>query len=543
MCRLEKERAVPVSATAFRQTGDVSSEGRGMDRIEWALLPRTEGHIGPMERPQGWSHWVTTVVASVSTATLLRLLLNPVLGERAVFLLAVLAVALSAHLGGLSAGIATIVLAIPIAAVVSGPPAALSTTPEWLQMALAIGLAFPLAFLGGRFNRLVRQLDHALRRERAARAEAERANRARDEFLAVLSHELRSPLNAIVGWAHVLKGQDQTAETVRAIDTILRNADHQVRLMSDIADLSRGITGKLVLESGQIDVRSALDQAVDSVRLSADARKVHLQLVIPETPLVVQGDGARLRQVFWNLLSNAIKFSASGGSVQASAACEGNSVVVRVADTGQGIGAEFLPYVFDSFRQEDATRSRRQGGLGLGLAIVRHITEAHGGAVDVRSEGSGKGAVFTVTLPLSTGGRFEPFGEGDLSRPQLAGMKVLIVEDDADSRELVVRCLGELGATVVGVSSAAEARLQISKERPDAIISDIGMPEEDGLAFVRALKKQPAHRGIPAIALTAYASDRDRQDALEAGYFEHVAKPVQPYHLARAIVRAVRPPS
>jgi signal transduction histidine kinase len=497
-----------------------------------------------MEHPKSWSHWGTTVVASVSTATLLRMVLNPVLGERAVFLLAVLAVAISAHIGGLWAGLATIVLAIPIAAIVSGPgPAGIGTAPQWVQMALAISLALPLALLGGRFNRLVRELDHALRRERAARADAERANRARDEFLAVLSHELRSPLNAIVGWAHVLKGEDHSPAAARAIQTILRNADHQVRLMSDIADLSRGITGKLVLEAGQIDVRSVLDQAVDSVRLSADARTIQLQLVIPETPLLVQGDGARLRQVFWNLLSNAIKFSPPGGSVQASAARDGASVVVKVADTGQGIGPEFLPYVFESFRQEDATSTRRQGGLGLGLAIVRHITEAHGGAVEARSDGGGKGAVFTVTLPSSTGSSFEPSEEGDLARPQLSGLKILIVEDDADSRDLVVRCLGELGATVVAVASAADARVRISAERPDAIVSDIGMPDEDGLAFLRSLKKQPEHRGIPAIALTAYASASDRQDALEAGYFEHVAKPVEPYHLARVIVRAVRPPS
>ena len=495
-----------------------------------------------MESLKTWSHWIAIVLAAVSTATLLRLLLNPLLGERAVFLLAVLAVAISAHVAGLSAGLATAALAIPTAALVSGPssPAAAA---QWVQITLALSLALPLAYLGGRFNRLVRDLDHALRRERAARAEAERANRARDEFLAVLSHELRSPLNAIVGWAHVLKGQDPTGQTARAIDTILRNADHQVRLMSDIADLSRGITGKLVLDGGQVDVRSTLDQAVDAVRLSADARTVQLQLVIPETPLVVQGDASRLRQVFWNLLSNAIKFSPPGGSVQASAAREGNSVVVRVTDTGQGIGAEFLPHMFDSFRQEDATRSRRQGGLGLGLAIVRHLTEAHGGTVRAESEGSGKGTVVSVALPVSTSIGFEAFRENDLGRPQLAGLKVLVVEDDSDSRELVVRCLGELGASVVGAASAAEARQQLSRERPDAIVSDIGMPDEDGLAFLRALKKQPEHRSIPAIALTAYASARDRDEAIEAGYFEHVAKPVQPYHLARVIVRAVRPPS
>jgi hypothetical protein len=186
--------------------------------------------------------------------------------------------------------------------------------------------------------------------------------------------------------------------------------------------------------------------------------------------------------------------------------------------------------------------SRRQGGLGLGLAIVRHLTEAHGGTVEAHSDGTQKGSVFTVSLPLSGGGN-HPVEQPELTPPQLAGLRILVVEDDADSREFVARSLGELGATVVGASSAAEARLQLSRQRPDAIVSDIGMPDEDGLALLRSLKKQPEHRSIPAIALTAYASDRDRQDALEAGYLEHVPKPVQPYHLARVIVKAVRPPS
>src|SRR5260221_1241454 len=275
---------------------------------------------------------------------------------------------------------------------------------------------------------MVRELDHSLRRERTARAEAEAANRARDEFLAVLSHELRSPLNAIVGWAHILKGEPQSPTAARAVETILRNADHQVRLMFDIADLSRGITGE-ARPRGRPGRRpcgarpSYLLRAVVG-RYSEDPSPARYR---GDSARVVQGDGARLRQVFWNLLSNAVKFSPPGGSVQASAAREGNSVVVKVVDTGQGSGAEFLPHAFESFRQEDATRTRRQGGLGLGLAIVRHITEAQGGAVDARSEGSGKGAVFTVTLPLCTEPRLETFGGGDLGRPQLAGLMVLIV--------------------------------------------------------------------------------------------------------------------
>ena len=408
---------------------------------------------------------------------------------------------------------------------------------------LSVSLAIPLILLGGRFHRLVHELDQALRRERTARAQVERANRARDEFLAVLSHELRTPLNAMVGWAHVLKTTSRPAEVGRAVETILRNADHQVLLISDITDLSRGMVGKLVLESTLMDVRSVLEQAVDAVRLSSDARGIHLQLLIGESPLSVQGDPARLRQVFWNVLSNAIKFSPSGATVQASAAREGESVVVRVSDTGQGISSEFLPLVFDFFRQEDATKSRRQSGLGIGLAIVRHLTEAHGGRVQAESDGPGKGATFTITLPARTGPIALATEPSDLARPQLDGLRILVVDDDNEIQDLLSRSLGELGAIVVPASSAAEARVEISAQPPDAIVSDIGMPDEDGFAFVRSLKKHAEHARIPAIALTAYASTADRYEALQAGYYAHVPKPVPPYELARVIAAAVRRPS
>ena len=491
------------------------------------------------------SYWVAVVVACVSTATLLRLVLEPLLGERAVFLLAILSVAVSAHLAGLWAGVTTMVLAVPLAAFLFSGEAGTSTssTPEWIQVALAMMLATPLSLLGGRFHRLLRERDEALRRERAARAEAERANRARDEFLAILSHELRSPLNAIVGWAHVLKGKSQAAEDARAVETILRNADHQVRLMSEMTDLSRGIAGKLVLESALVDVRSVLEQAVDTVRLSADARGIRLQFLVGDSPLPVLGDFARLRQVFWNLLSNAIKFSSSGATVQASAAREGDSVVVKITDTGQGIGGEFLPHVFEYFRQENATKSRRQGGMGIGLAIVRHLTEAHGGAVRAESDGPGKGATFTITLPICSRPTVATITPDELGPPQLGGIKILVVDDDSETRELLSRSLGELGATVVGAASAAEARTEIARQAPDAIVSDIGMPDEDGLAFVRSLKKRADHAAIPAIALTAYASAKDRDAALEAGYQEHVGKPVPPHRLARVILSALRLPS
>jgi signal transduction histidine kinase/CheY-like chemotaxis protein len=488
---------------------------------------------------------VAIVVASVSTATLLRLVLHPALGERAVFLLAVLAVAFSAHLAGLWAGLATMVLAVPVAALLflgASGPAALRT-PGWLQLVLSTTLAIPLSLLGGRFHRLLRERDEALRRERAARSAVEHANRARDEFLAVLSHELRSPLNAIVGWAHVLKGRKQPPDDAQALETILRNADHQVRLIADITDLSHGIAGKLVLEGGLVDVRSVLEQAVDAVQLSADARGIRLQFVAADAPLPVRGDSARLRQVFWNVLSNAIKFSPSGALVQAFAAREGNSVVVTITDTGQGIGSEFLPQVFDFSRQEDATKSRRQGGLGIGLAIVRHLTEAHGGAVRAYSAGPGKGATFTITLPIGSGSPVGAAAPSEVSQPQLAGIRILVVDDDNETTELLSRSLGDLGATVVHASSAAEARSEISRQRPDAIVSDIGMPGEDGLAFVRSLKKQAELAPIPAIALTAFATSSDRAEALAAGYQEHVAKPVSPHRLARVIIAVLRPPS
>jgi signal transduction histidine kinase len=491
------------------------------------------------------AYWIAVVAASVSTATLLRLLLHPVLGLRGVFILAILAVAISAHLAGRWAGITTLVLSMPIAAVLflGGPDAGSVGTSDWISLLLSVMLAVPLAVLGGRFHRLVHELDQALRRERLARAEAERANRSRDEFLAVLSHELRSPLNAIVGWAHILSTSEQTAEEARATETILRNADHQLRLISDLTELSRGLSGKLVLDNGFVDIRATLEQAVDAVRLAAEARRIQLQLDLPDSALIVRGEAGRIRQIFWNLLSNAVKFSPSGAAVRAAAVRQGESAIVEVVDSGNGIRVEFLPYVFESFRQEDATSSRRHGGLGLGLAIVRHLTEAHGGTVVAHSDGPGMGAKFTVTLPLCTGVSIDQLEVDDLARPQLDGLRILVVDDDEDTREALARSLGELGAIVVGAASAAEARRSISQQAPDAIVSDIGMPDEDGLAFMRALRKQAQHKGIPAIALTAYASPADRDQAIAAGYAEHVAKPVHPYSLARVIVAASRPPS
>jgi signal transduction histidine kinase/CheY-like chemotaxis protein len=482
------------------------------------------------------------VVGTVAAAAALRVALDPVLHDRGVFLLFLIAVAVCAHFAGFWAGFASAWLGVAGAVSLQVLAPGGIGLQGWVQVALFMAIALPVSVLGGRLRSALDREHRLLESESSARAEAERASRVKDEFLAVLSHELRSPLNAIVGWAHVLKGMRLPPEADRAVQTILRNADHQVSLMAEISDLSRIVTGKLVLEEALVDVRSALDHAVDAVRLAADARGQRLQLLIPETPLVVRGDASRLQQVFWNLLSNAIKFSPAGASIQASATREGDTVSVEVSDTGQGIGPGFLPHVFESFRQEDSSLARRHGGLGLGLAIVRRLTEAHGGAVRAHSDGSGKGTTFTVELPAFPGTSTEA-ASADIGRPQLAGVRILIVEDDLDTRDLLTRVLGELGAEVVAASSAAEARTRISMEVPDAIVSDIGMPGEDGLAFMRALRQRPEHRHIPAIALSAYASAADHAEALAAGYHEHVPKPVQPYRLARVIVASLNRPS
>jgi len=488
------------------------------------------------------------VIGGVAIATLLRLALDPILHDRGLFLLAAMAVAFTAHLCGFWAGIATTALSIPATAFLfrSLSGAGRFATPEWTQIALFTALAIPLSIIGGRLRAIVTDLEEALRRERhlhdserAARSEADHASRVKDEFLAVLSHELKTPLNAMVGWTHVLKGMALPPDASRAVETILRNADRQMKLMSHIDDMARVTTGKLVLEASRVDIGLLLEQAVDAVRLAAGARRIRLQLLAPEPSLAVRGDPDRLQQVFWNLLTNAIKFSPAGALVQMTATRDAdNGVVIKVTDDGQGISPEFLPHVFDSFRQEDPSKRRRQPGLGLGLSIVKHLVEAHGGTVQAESGGSGTGATFTVTLPVAL--------EADVveaSTDLLEGLRILIVEDHADTLALLTRSLHDLGAVVVPVTSAAEARSEISRRAPDVIVSDVGMPEEDGLTFIRSVRRRPEQRHIPAIALTAYASAADRAEALSAGFQEHVAKPAHPHQIARVIARLRLPDS
>ena len=377
--------------------------------------------------------------------------------------------------------------------------------------------------------------------EQTARAEAETASRLKDEFLATVSHELRTPLTAVLGWIHILRGgrlDEQSA--ARALEVIERNARSQNQLIEDLLDVSRIITGKLRLDVRPLDPASFIESAIEAVLPAAEAKGIHLQQSLNNGVSSISGDPARLQQVVWNLLSNAIKFTPRGGRVEVRLERINSHIEISVADSGDGIKKEFLPFVFDRFRQADGTTSRQYGGLGLGLAIVRHLVELHGGTVKADSSGEGEGSVFTVTIPLL------PVYQRELKSEQqqgaerdaqpaveypdnLAGLEVLVVDDEADTLELIKVLLGQCGAEVTTARSAAEALSVLERMKPDVIISDIGMPFEDGFEFIRKVRQLPPEKGgkIPAVALTAYARAEDRLRVLRSGYQMHVSKPVE----------------
>jgi PAS domain S-box-containing protein len=385
------------------------------------------------------------------------------------------------------------------------------------------------------------QLEELLKREQSARAEAEQANRLKDEFLATVSHELRTPLTAILGWAHLLRVKRfDEQSTANALETIERNAHAQAQLIDDLLDVSRIIAGNLRLDVRQVEPGSFIEAAVEALRPAAEAKGVRIQRVLDTGVVSVAGDPARLQQVVWNLLSNAIKFTPGGGSVQVKLERIDSHIEIAVSDTGAGIKAEFLPHVFDRFRQADQKTTRQHGGLGLGLAIVRHLVELHGGTVEADSPGEGRGATFVVKLPVvavyqkeTLAGRAHPAAVDslpDYDYPErLDGLKVLVVDDEVDARELFKAGIGQCGAEVVTAGSAREALATLQEMRPDLLISDIGMPGEDGYELIRKVRALPAARGgkIPAIALTAYARTEDRMRALRAGYQMHIVKPVE----------------
>lgn len=391
-----------------------------------------------------------------------------------------------------------------------------------------------------------REREKLLKSEQDARKEAEISNRLRDEFLATVSHELRAPLNSILGWAKLMQqGKLDEKTSAKAVETIVRNASSQNRLIEDLLDVSRIISGKLRLEVMQIQPMSFVEAALESVRPAAEAKNIALEVKEDTAISHLSGDPNRLQQVVWNLLSNAIKFTPNGGSVSVDIQRTNGDVEIRVKDTGMGIKKEFLPHVFDRFRQADASSIRKFGGLGLGLAIVRHITEMHGGTVSVESEGENQGTTFTIQLPVLDGIETEmpdselasesgfPESEPNLN---LDGLLVLVVDDEADARQLLVQTLTHFGATVTTASSAEEALTEVSVKNPDIIVSDIGMPGEDGYSLMRKIRQLPDEKAnTPAIALTAFSRAQDRTRALAAGFQSHVAKPVELEELATVI--------
>ncbi|OKH51949.1 hybrid sensor histidine kinase/response regulator [Calothrix sp. HK-06] len=407
---------------------------------------------------------------------------------------------------------------------------------------------------------------------REQKAELEELNRVKDEFLAVLSHELRSPLNAILGWSKILRGRNVDKATLdRALETIERNAKLQTQLIEDLLDVSRIIRGKLSLKAYKTNLVPAIEAAIDTMRLAAQAKSIDFKFSIANSKLnsenlkfEVLGDPNRLQQIVWNLLSNAIKFTPNTGRVEVileqierTDTINTNFAQIIVKDTGMGIRSDFIPYVFDSFRQADASSTRRFGGLGLGLAIVRHLVELHGGDVSAQSPGEGKGATFIVHIPMVQSNESKVLSaelkeipnllsaqDSEFSTENLAllGIRVLLVDDDTDSREFLAFALEAAGAEIASASSATEALNILPTFNPMVLVSDIGMPDQDGYSLMRQIRQLPYEKGgaVPAIALTAYAGDGDKKAALAAGFQTHLPKPVAPDDIVNAVSELVR---
>ncbi len=394
----------------------------------------------------------------------------------------------------------------------------------------------------------VSEVEAARARERSMREQAELANTAKDHFLATVSHELRTPLNVILGWSVVLREREAPADFQRALGVIERNARAQARLIEDVLDVSRIVSGKLSLSLRAVNVGEAARVAVEGMRPAADAKGIKLSVSsqLDEHAMTITADADRLQQIFWNLLANAVKFTQKEGAITVSVERIGSEVCIQISDTGEGIHESALPYVFEPFRQADSSTTRRHGGLGLGLSLVKQIAAAHGGTVEASSLGTGQGATFIVRLPARVATEAvtrpsQPHDPGpELPAPngrRLAGLSVLVVDDELDARELVAEAFVDAGATVYQAASARAALLEIEAHRPAVLVSDIGMPDEDGYALVRKVRALPADRGgqVPALALTAYARSADAERAYDAGYQKHVSKPVDPAELVELV--------
>ncbi|MBF2048521.1 MAG: response regulator [Elainella sp. C42_A2020_010] len=448
----------------------------------------------------------------------------------------------------------------------------LKTPNRYARIPVAIQLALERAAVRQELAWAQAEQARLLQQEQAARAEAEAANRLKDEFLATLSHELRTPLTAMLGWTQLLVSQklDETTLT-RAAEVLHRNTRSQLQLIEDLLDVSSIITGKLQLTFHPVDLGPVIESAIDTVRPTAEAKRIDLSSQLDSSVTAVAGDANRLRQVMWNLLTNAIKFTPEGGRVkvrlslvashtasqkQATSLAEDQEQLkndqgqindysqITVTDTGQGIPKDILPYIFERFRQVDGSTTRKQGGLGLGLAIARHIVELHGGSILAESQGEGQGATFTVKLPL-LGSREEEIGNGEKAihsplptpHPPLSGLQILVVDDEPDTCELVSFVLEQAGAIVTTASSAQAALELLKQSPPKVLVCDIAMPDTDGYALIQQIRSELTQQDgqILAIALSAYARELDRQRAIAAGFQQHIAKPVEPEALVKAI--------
>jgi signal transduction histidine kinase len=392
----------------------------------------------------------------------------------------------------------------------------------------------------------LRAQEEGREKERRLRSDAEVASRAKDEFLAMVSHELRTPLNAILGWAVILRRRDPNAETDRALAVIERNAQSQAKLIEDVLDVSRIISGKLSLSLGSTSFGDAVTAALDTVSPSAQAKDISISVDIATDLPPITADADRIQQIVWNLLSNAVKFTPKGGNIGVRTYREGSEVLVVVRDSGEGIGAEALPFIFELFQQADGSTTRRHGGLGLGLAIVKQLVNAHGGTVRAESAGAGRGATFVVSIPARAAvpavSKSARTTTPDvplelLAPPRLDGLRVLVVDDEEDALALVCEALRDCGAEVQSAASVAQALDEFSRRPPDVLVSDIGMPGEDGYSLVRKIRALSAAQGgrTPAVALTAYARAEDAQRAFAAGYQMHVAKPASPEKLLSVV--------
>ena len=430
-------------------------------------------------------------------------------------------------------------------------------TYRWLitrGMPLFNGSGTFLGYMGGSIDIHERKeaekvSEDTLKREQHARIEAERTALLKDEFLATVSHEMRTPLTAMLGWVQLLRNGTLSPDTVpQALETIERNARAQAKLIDDLLDMSRILSGRLRLDVQQVQPAEIVEAAISAAEPAATAKNVRIVSNLdPHTGPIV-GDPTRLQQIIWNLLNNAIKFTPAKGLITVRLERIDYSLEISVTDTGEGITPEFLPHVFDRFRQQDASTVRRHQGLGLGLAIVKQLVELHGGSVEAHSEGVGRGATFLVHLPISAAVPFRPpptsppaitenHTREEIPLPSLLGTKVLVVDDDADARELLRSILAQSGASVRTAGSTAEALQQFDARRPDVLVSDIGMPDRDGYDLIRHIRARSSESGghVPALALTAFARSDDRRRAIGAGFHMHLAKPVEPAELVTVV--------